>query len=206
MVSIEDYKTEIIKLNNDDEKRIFTQKYFFHGIPMVFQDRENEYFHFRKRIADKFDIGFYEVMIVGSSKFGFSPYKFTQFSYNSDIDVVLFNERLFDTFYELISEYQYKIRKKIINLTGTQSKEYLRFIKYFMMGWMRPDLLPQNTTEFKELKQNWDDFFKSISHSKTEVGNYIVKGGLFKSYHFAEKYYRSSIEEVSYNLLSLKNV
>ena len=206
MVSIEDYKTEIVKLDNDDDKKIFTQKYFFHGIPVVFQDRENEYFHFRKRIADKFDIGFYEVMIVGSSKFGFSPYKFTQFSYDSDIDVVLFNEKLFDIFYELISEYQYKIRKKIINLTSTQSKQYLKFIKYFMMGWMRPDLLPQNTTEFKELKQNWDDFFKSISHSKTEVGNYIVKGGLFKSYHFAEKYYRSSIEEVSNNLLSLKNV
>jgi hypothetical protein len=206
MVSIEDYKIEIVKLKNDDDKKIFTQKYFFHGIPIVFQDRENEYFHFRKRIADKFDIGFYEVMIVGSSKFGFSPYKFTKFSYNSDIDVVLFNEKLFDTFYELISEYQYKIRKQLIILTTEQYKQYLKFIKYFMMGWMRPDLLPQNTTEFKELKQNWDDFFKSISHSKTEVGNYIVKGGLFKSYHFAEKYYRSSIEEVSNKLTSLKNV
>lgn len=205
MISIEDYKIEIVKLNNDDDKKIFTQKYFFHGIPIVFQNRENEYFHFRKRIADKFDIGFYEVMIVGSSKFGFSPYKFTNFSYNSDIDVVLFNEKLFDTFYDLISEYQYKIRKQLIILTDNQYKQYLKFLKYFMMGWMRPDLLPQNTTEFKELKQNWDDFFKSISHSKTEVGNYIVKGGLFKSYYFAEKYYRSSIEEVSNKLTSLKN-
>lgn len=70
------------------------------------------------------------------------------------------------------------------------------------MGWMRPDLLPHNTTEFKEIKENWDAFFKSISHSKSEVGNYIVKGGLFKSYSYAEKYYRSSIEEVSTKLKS----
>ncbi len=70
---------------------------------------KNEYYYFRKRIADNFDIEFYEVLIVGSSKFGFSPYKFTEFSLDSDIDVVIFNERLFDEYFELISEYQYLI-------------------------------------------------------------------------------------------------
>lgn len=203
MVSIDDYKAEIVKLADEDEKRIFTQKHYFHGTPLVFDNRENDYYHFRKRIADQFNVGFYEVMIVGSSKFGFSPYKFTQFTLDSDIDVVLFNENLFDHFYELVSEYQYKIRTRKIRLTLDQYRQYLKFLKYFVMGWMRPDLLPQNTTEFKELKQNWDEFFKNISHSKSEVGNYIVKGGLFKSYHYAEKYYRSSIDEVSNKLKSI---
>lgn len=203
MVSIDEYKAEIKALKSEDEKRIFTQKHFFHGIPVVFDDRENDYYHFRKRIADKFKIGFFEVMIVGSSKFGFSPYKFTEFTFNSDIDVVLFNERLFDYYHELISEYQYQIRMQKIRLTEDQYTKYMKFLKYFIMGWMRPDLLPQNTTEFKELKQNWDDFFKNISHSKSEVGNYIVKGGLFKSHYYAEKYYRSSIELVSNKLKSI---
>ncbi len=203
MVTLNEYKAEIIALSNDDEKKIFTQKYFFHGIPMVFHGRENDYYHFRKRIADQFNISFYEVMIVGSSKFGFSPYKFSEFTLDSDIDVVIFNERLFDFFHEMISEYQYKIRTQIIMLNIDQYKKYLKFLKYFVMGWMRPDLLPQNTTEFKELKQEWDDFFNEISHSKSEVGNYIVKGGLFKNHHYAEKYYRSSIENVS---IKLKNI
>ncbi len=202
MVTIDEYKNEIKALSNEDEKRIFTQKHFFHGIPVVFDNRENDYYHFRKKIADQFKIGFFEVMIVGSSKFGFSPYKFTQFSLDSDIDVVLFNERLFDTFFELISQYRYQIRTQVIRLNTDQFKQYQKFLRYFVMGWMRPDLLPQNTTEFKELKQNWNLFFKSISHSKSEVGNYIVKGGLFKSYYYAEKYYRSSIEEVSGKLKS----
>ena len=203
MVTIENYKAELVKLADEDEKRIFTQKYYFHGTPLVFDNRENDYFHFRKRIADQFKIGFYEVMIVGSSKFGFSPYKFTEFTLDSDIDVVLFNENLFDDFYELVSEYQYKIRMRKIRLNLDQYNKYMKFLKYFVMGWMRPDLLPQNTTEFKELKQKWDEFFKNISHSKSEVGNYIVKGGLFKSYHYAEKYYRSSIDEVSNKLKSI---
>lgn len=203
MVSIVEYKAEILTLASDDDKRSFTQKHFFHGIPIVFKDRENEYYSFRKKIADQFKVGFYEVVIVGSSKFGFSPYKFSDFSLDSDIDVVIFNEKLFNDFHELISEYQYQIRGQKIRLTSEQYSKYLKFLKYFIMGWMRPDLLPQNTVEFKELKQKWDIFFKSISHSKSEVGNYIVKGGLFKNYYYAEKYYSSSIEEVSNKLKSI---
>lgn len=199
----EEYQAEITDLNSEDDKKIFTQKNYFHGIPTVFDARENEYYYFRKRIADNFDIEFYEVLIVGSSKFGFSPYKFTDFSLDSDIDVVIFNERLFDEYFDLISEYQYLIKKQIIRLNSKQFKEYSRFIKYFIRGWMRPDLLPQNTNDFKELKQNWDDFFKSISHSKSEVGNYIVKAGLFKNQKYAEKYYRSSIDDISKKLKSL---
>lgn len=199
----EEYKKEVINLGDENQMKIFTQKSYFHGLPLVFSGREDDYYHFRKRIADNFGVEFYEVMIVGSSKFGFSPYKFTDFSLESDIDVVIFNEKLFDEYFELISEYQYKVKNQIIRLNTTQYKEYMRFIKYFIRGWMRPDLLPQNTTVFKEIKQNWDDFFKSISHSKSEVGNYIVKAGLFKSQKFAEKYYRSSIEDISKKLKSL---
>lgn len=206
MVTVDAYKKEISEIVSDDDKRIFIQKHFFHGIPMVFDNRENDYYHFRKRIADQFKINFYEVMIVGSSKFGFSPFRFTDFTYNSDIDVVLFNEKLFDNFHNLISDYQYKIRTQEILLTTDQYRKYIKFLKYFVMGWMRPDLLPKNTTEFKELKKEWDDFFKSISHSKSEVGNYIVKAGLFKSHQFAEKYYSSSIEEVSNTIKSITNV
>jgi len=202
-VTKEEYQVEIKNLKSEDEKKIFTQKNYFHGIPTVFNTRENEYYYFRKRIADNFKIEFYEVLIVGSSKFGFSPYKFTDFTLDSDIDVVLFNERLFDEYFELISEYQYLIKKQVIRLNSKQLKDYFRFIKYFIRGWMRPDLLPQNTNDFKELKKNWDDFFKSISHSKSEVGNYIVKAGLFKNQKYAEKYYRSSIDDISTKLKSL---
>jgi hypothetical protein len=201
MITIDDYKTEILTLINEDQKKIFTQKYFFHGTPLVFINRENDYYSFRKRIADNFKIGFFEVMIVGSSKFGFSPYKFTKFSFDSDIDVVIFNEKLFDFFHDLISAYQYKIRMGEIQLNMYQNKQYHKFIKYFVMGWMRPDLLPQNTNEFKELKEEWDLFFNEISHAKSEVGNYIVKAGLFKSHYYAERYYRTSVEET---ILKLK--
>jgi hypothetical protein len=203
IVTKEEYKKEIFELESEDAKKIFTQKNYFHGLPIVFDNRENDYYYFRKRIADNFKIEFYEVLIVGSSKFGFSPYKFSEFCLDSDIDVVIFNERLFEHYFELISEYQYLVKNNSIRLNTYQNKQYTRFINYFIRGWMRPDLLPQNTTAFEELKKEWDDFFKSISHSKSEVGNYIVKAGLFKNQKYAEKYYRSSIEEITIKLKSL---
>lgn len=195
-MTLENFKEEVLKLESEDDKKVFTQKIFFHGLPKVFENRESDYYNFRKRIADHFELEFYEILIVGSSKFGFSPYKFTQFSFDSDIDVVIFNEELFNKYFELICDYQYLIKANKISLNLDQHKKFIKFLKYFTRGWMRPDLLPQNTNDFKEIKDIWNEFFKSISHSKSEVGNYIVKGGLFKNHKYAEKYYRFSIDEI----------
>lgn len=61
---------------------------------------------------------------------------------------------------------------------------------------MRPDLLPSNTVEFIKMREQWDDFFKTISYGKSEVGNYKVKAGLFKNQAYAEKYYKSSLSQL----------
>lgn len=53
----------------------FCRKFILHGTPFVFKDREDEFYDFRKRIADKFAIYFNEVYITGSAKLGFSPFK-----------------------------------------------------------------------------------------------------------------------------------
>ena len=82
------------------------RKYILHGIPSVFDGRENDYFDFRANIAQNFNIGFHEVFIVGSAKLGFSYHKDSLFSLNSDIDVVLVNEHLFEHFYSKIFNYQ----------------------------------------------------------------------------------------------------
>lgn len=195
-MTIEDYKAEILEIQSEVEQTAFIQKYFFNGTPYVFKDRDGEYYEFLKRIADKFGIQYSDVNIVGSSRFGFSPYKFTDFSYESDIDVTICNEVLFEHFFEIISNYTYKLRYREIFLRKEQYLRYVKFIKYFSTGWMRPDLLPANSPEFEELRKSWDEFFKEISYGKSEVGNYKVKAGLFKNQAFAEKYYKSSIGQI----------
>jgi hypothetical protein len=37
-------------------------------------------------------------------------------------------------------------------------------------------------------KDDWFEFFRSISYGKSEVGNYKVNAGVFKSYQHLEDY------------------
>mgnify|MGYP003585497864 FL=1 len=199
-MTVEKYKEEILIVNSDEEKTTFIQKYFFNGTPYVLNGRDGDFYHFAKKIVDNFEINYQDINIVGSSRFGFSPFRFTEFTYESDIDVAICNENLFEKYFKLICDYTYKLRLKEILLRKDQYNQYIRFLKYFSTGWMRPDLLPQNTTEFKEIKENWDEFFLQISYGKSEVGNYKVKAGLFKNQEYAEKYYKTSITNVQTKL------
>lgn len=199
MITKEEFKKQIIDLDNRDKKRIFIQKFFFNGLPIVLKT-ESDYFEFKRAISQNFIVNHYDVFIVGSSKLGFSPYKLTDFNYNSDIDVVIANEKLFDSFFEIVCEYQYSIKKNIIRLDSEQLRKYHKFIKYFVMGWMRPDLIPTNSKDFESIRKKWDVFFDSLSYGKSEVGNYKVKGGLFKNLSYAERYYLTTIDEIQAKL------
>ncbi|WP_308255042.1 hypothetical protein [Geminocystis sp. GBBB08] len=63
------------------------------------------------------------------------------------------------------------------------------------IGWIRPDKLPLSFG-VDILKQEWFDFFKSISYGKSEIGNYKVSAGVFKSYSHFEKYTISSLKQI----------
>ena len=60
---------------------------------------------------------------------------------------------------------------------------------------MRPDLLP-TSFRIRELKNDWFDFFDSISHGRSEVGNYKVTAGAFKSYEHLERYTLSGLRSL----------
>ncbi len=48
--------------------------------------------------------------------------------------------------------------------------------------------------------QNWFDFFSSLSYGKSEVGNYKVTAGVFKSYQHLEKYTLSGLRSLKTKL------
>jgi hypothetical protein len=55
----------LCELHDDSALVDCCRKYVLHGTPFVFLNRENEYYEFRKRIAEKFNIAFHEVYITG---------------------------------------------------------------------------------------------------------------------------------------------
>ena len=63
------------------------------------------------------------------------------------------------------------------------------------MGWIRPDKLPISFA-LSTLKNDWFDFFRSISNGKSEVGNYKVAAGVFRSYDHLESYLLDGLTEV----------
>lgn len=196
---MEEFLTTLTALKDDDDLIDFCRRRTLHGTPLVFSGNEDAYYNFRKKIADKFEISFHEVFITGSAKLGFSPHKRKIFDLDSDIDVALISNVLYDRIMSSIHDYQMQLRESRKTVSTEEIKGYHKFLEYGAIGWMRPDLLP-SSFRVKELKQDWFDFFDSISHGKSEVGNYKVTAGAFKSYAHLERYVLSGLRSVKTNL------
>ena len=72
---------------------------------------------------------------------------------------------------------------------------YHRFLEYSAIGWIRPDKLPLSFS-LSNLKEDWFNFFGSISNGKSEVGNYKVSAGIFRTYAHLETYLLEGLTEV----------
>lgn len=195
MITKQELLENIENANSDSEYLRIVRKYIIHGIPYVFKDRPNQYYDFREQIASHWHVGFQEVLILGSAKLGYSYHKNSVFSYESDIDVAIVNQSLFESFYLEIRNFQYRIESGLETLTFHEKTEYNRFLSYMIKGWMRPDILPVKITG--ELsKDEWFNYFRSISYSNNLAGNYKVSAGLFKSFGYMEYYYTNSIKKL----------
>lgn len=196
---MEEFLAELAATSSEDELIDLCRRSSLHGTPAVFSGDEKRYYAFRKQIASKFEISFHEVFITGSAKLGFSPHKRKPFDYDSDIDVALISSALYERIMSFIHEYQMQLRENRKAVSDRELRDYHRFLEYGAIGWMRPDLLP---TSFRgrELKRDWFDFFDSISHGKSEVGNYQVTAGAFKSYSHLERYTASGLRSLKSTL------
>ncbi|WP_245176449.1 hypothetical protein [Gallibacterium genomosp. 2] len=97
---------------------------------------------------------------------------------------------------EGIEHFQWKIRNRQITLHEEALDKYHSFLKYLAIGWIRPDLLPIQLQLLGDnpLRREWFDFFQSISYGKSEIGNYKVSAGVYKSYPHFEKYIYNGIQ------------
>ena len=142
MISKLELLDKIEKANSNDEYLRIVRKYIIHGIPFVFKDNPDLYYDFREQIANHWHVGFQEVLILGSGKLGYSYHKNSVFSDESDIDVAIVNQSLFESFCPKIRNFQYRMDSGLETLTSYEKKEYNRFLSYMIKGWMRPDILP----------------------------------------------------------------
>lgn len=196
---MEEFLNQLEMTENDQSLVDFCRRRTLHGTPAIFRGNEDAYYSFRKRIADEFGINFHEIFITGSAKLGFSPHKRKIFDFDSDIDVALISSTLYDQLMDFIHDYQMELRENRKAVSTDEIRRYHKFLEYSAIGWMRPDLLP-TSFQVDQLKNNWFAFFDSLSHGKSEVGNYKVTAGAFKSYGHLERYAVSGLRSLKTNL------
>ncbi len=192
-MTLDEFFEDLGRQETNDQLLDFCRKRILHGTPDVFESRDDDFYFFRKRIAEKFEIQFNEIFITGSAKLGFSPFKMKYFDLDSDIDVALISESLFGAVMERIAEYQMQFRKNRAVVRESELVMYHQFLEYVALGWIRPDKLPVSF-QMQTFKEDWFDFFRGISNGKSEVGNYQVNAGIFKSYDHFERYSFSGIK------------
>jgi len=196
---MEEFLKQLAELADEESLLDFCRRRTLHGTPAIFHSNEDAYYSFRKQIADKFEINFHEVFITGSAKLGFSPRKRKLFDLDSDIDVALISSVLYDRMMDFIHDYQMELRENRKAVSWDEIKGYHKFLEYSAIGWMRPDLLP-TSFRVEELKTEWFEYFDSISHGRSEIGNYKVTAGAFKSYGHLERYTVSGLRSLKTKL------
>nr|WP_320135630.1 hypothetical protein [uncultured Amphritea sp.] len=192
---LENFMEQLQEQNTIEEQYDFCRKFVLHGTPYVFNGRDDDFYEFRKRIAHKFNIPYHEIYITGSGKLGFSPFKLKEFDYDSDIDVAIISPRLFENIMKDISKYQMSFRKARTVVRESELEMYHQFLEYVALGWIRPDKLPISF-QMKTFKNDWFNFFQSLSYGKSEVGNYKVNAGVFQSYEHLEDYIVNGLIDV----------
>lgn len=201
-MNLQDFLKSLSNLQNEDELIDYCRKHVIHGTPHIFINREDKYYEFRKRIANNFNIVFNEIFITGSAKLGFSAYKQKEFDFESDIDVAIVSNKLYEEILESIRCYQMELRKARKSVTERELKMYHSFLENVAIGWIRPDKLPL-FFQIRDFKDDWFEFFRSISYNQSEAGDYKISAGVFKSYIHFEEYTISGFRELK-NSLTIK--
>jgi len=183
----------------DDSIIDFCRRKIIHGTPFVFKDKEDDYYSFLKKIASEYSVPFNSIHISGSGKLGFSFIKKTDFGLESDIDVAIISALLFDKIMYMVGDFQIALRQSSVFLSKKQEEYYFDFLKYSAMGWIRPDLLPIKSYP-STFRNNWFDFFKSISYDNCIAGNYKVTAGVFKNYECFERYTLTGLNKLKIKL------
>jgi hypothetical protein len=172
----------------------FVQEYLFDGTPWCFSSNPQVYHDFRKEICNQFRIHPRNFTVVGSAKLGFSlaPHKYGRpFSDDSDIDVVLVSDDLYQELWLQLIEF----RKSTWYALSRKNKENFSKLQSSMFyGSIRFDQL---TSDFN-FARDWWKFFNTLSRD-SRFGPRRIRAMIFKSWRHVSIYYEGGIEGIARN-------
>ncbi|HZZ43136.1 MAG TPA: hypothetical protein VFE58_09370 [Tepidisphaeraceae bacterium] len=172
------FKTDLGELPIKDVIR----KHISTGQPVAFTS--HEYYSLRSTIAAEFQLHPSAVVVVGSTRIGFSlapEHRYRRVKSGSDIDVAIVSQERFDDYWERVFLYSKS------NLAWPDKK---RFKNNLFNGWIDPRFLP-NTPTFEEALK-WATFFDRLMESR-KYGRRTITARLYRSWDRLEAYQEPSV-------------
>ena len=134
-----------------------------------------------------------EIIVVGSSKFGFSLFekkdryqntlpRFREFNIDSDIDLAIVSADIFQALWNELSYYG--------SVQDTMPWKSGALGLYMVHGWLRPDHFPKSSMLPK--CADWYKLFNEFSRNRT-LGINKIRGGLYYNLNHLKIYHVRSI-------------
>jgi hypothetical protein len=191
-ITISEFK-EILLSQPLDE---VVMRLIFRGSPYAFQDQSNAMTILHNHLRNNLGIQPQNIVVVGSGKTGFSlnPETFPrQFSDESDIDVVVVDEALFDRVWTTILKWHYP--RRLSGLASSDRGWAGDRKKDVYWGWIHPDRItftgltfPDILKPLRDFSSKWFNTFKKLSLYEEFAGR-NVNGRLYRTWDHATLYH-----------------
>jgi len=181
--------TQLIEIVKELSSKEAVQRYLLDLFPFVFKDKPEIYYDLRNRICKNLGTHPQNFSIVGSAKLGFSiaPKKLGKpFDDDSDIDIVIISDRLFEEVWFKLIEYKDKV---VIKLDPEAKQRFRDLQMVLFYGQLRMDKLANSFNFAKK----WWQLFNQLS-VEPKYGQRQIRATIFKSWNHACNYYEKSIE------------
>jgi predicted nucleotidyltransferase len=160
------------------------RKHISTGTPRAFS--EHEYFELRRVVASEFDLHPSSVVVVGSTRVGFSlnpKHRYRLVEPGSDIDVAIVSPERFDDYWDRVFDFA----REDIAWSKSEGK---KFRNNLFNGWIDPRYLP-NTPSF-EPAERWVRFFDGLMQSQ-KYGRRQITARLYRTWDRLEAYQERSV-------------
>lgn len=194
-----------------DNFDVIAKVFLLEGLPFVFSKSPMKYLIFREQVADRFNVGYQDVCIVGSAKLGFSPsaHKFgVPFSTTSDVDVVIISNELFDrgthALFTCINRIgpalDFNSKAASVSVEAKDWRVHKEAVRNYVFDNFNPGLLPLEHPLRSEIFSNISSTSALFLALEPQVFVSKIRCRVFRNWRAAESYYTNSLRQLKNTL------
>ncbi|WP_126539712.1 hypothetical protein [Oharaeibacter diazotrophicus] len=206
-LSADDLKSLLVAMDNFD---VVAKVFLLEGVPFVFSGSPMKYLIFREQVADRFEIGYQDVCIVGSAKLGFSPspHKFGQpFAVTSDVDVVVISSDMFDRGTRELFQHLNHVgppldfqNAKPVTVESREWRLHREAVRNFVYENFNPSHLPEGHFLRSQIFSNIASTSALFLALEPQVFVSKIRCRIFRHWRAAEAYYVNTLRQLKKQL------